>query len=63
MAGVAYKFPHKARYGHIHPGFTKAKTAEELKAVSLNVNASIKAVVVWHNGDGCFTGPTVDKEH
>lgn len=36
MAGVTYKSPHKARYGHIHLGFSKAKTAEERKAVSLN---------------------------
>ena len=37
MAGVTYKSPHKARYGHIHLGFSKAKTAEERKAVSINV--------------------------
>ena len=36
MAGVTYKSPHKARYGHIHMGFSKAKTAEERKAVSIN---------------------------
>ena len=36
MAGVVYKSPHKARYGHIHLGFSKAKTAEERKAVSVN---------------------------
>ncbi len=36
MAGVTYKSPHKARYGHIHLGFSKAKTAEERKAVSIN---------------------------
>lgn len=37
MAGVTYKSPHKARYGHIHLGFSKARTAEERKAVSVNV--------------------------
>ena len=36
-AGVEYKSPHKARYGHIHLGMSKAKTAEERKAVSMNV--------------------------
>ncbi len=36
MAGVTYKSPHKARYGHIHLGFSKAKTAEERKAISMN---------------------------
>ena len=36
MAGVTYKSPHKARYGHIHLGFSKAKTAEERKAISVN---------------------------
>ena len=36
MAGVTYKSPHKARYGHIHLGFSKARTAEERKAVSIN---------------------------
>lgn len=36
MAGVVYKSPHKARYGHIHLGFSKAKTTEERKAISLN---------------------------
>lgn len=36
-AGVEYKSPHKARYGHIHLGMSKARTAEERKAVSLNV--------------------------
>lgn len=36
MAGVTYKSPHKARYGHIHLGFSKAKTAEERKAISIN---------------------------
>ena len=36
-AGVEYKSPHKARYGHIHLGMSKAKTAEQRKAVSLNV--------------------------
>ena len=36
-AGVEYKSPHKARYGHIHLGMSKAQTAEERKAVSMNV--------------------------
>ena len=36
-AGVEYKSPHKARYGHIHLCMSKAKTAEERKAVSMNV--------------------------
>ena len=36
MAGVTYKSPHKARYGHIHLGMSKAKTAEERKAISEN---------------------------
>ena len=36
MAGVVYKSPHKARYGHIHLGFSKTKTAEERKAISIN---------------------------
>ena len=34
---MEYKSPHKARYGHIHLGMSKARTAEERKAVSLNV--------------------------
>ncbi|MBQ6504193.1 MAG: hypothetical protein IJI57_09810 [Flexilinea sp.] len=36
MAGVSYKSPHKARYGHIHLGMSKARTAEERKAISEN---------------------------
>ena len=36
MAGVTYKSPHKARYGHIHLGMSKARTAEERKAISEN---------------------------
>ena len=36
MAGVTYKSPHKARYGHIHLGMSKARTAEERKAISKN---------------------------
>lgn len=35
-AGVEYKSPHKARYGHIHLCMSKAKTMEERKAVSVN---------------------------
>ena len=34
--GVTYKSPHKARYGHIHLGMSKARTAEERKAISEN---------------------------
>ena len=37
MAGITYKSPHKARYGHIHLGYSRAKTAEQRKAVSVNV--------------------------
>lgn len=36
MAGIIYKSPHNARYGHIHPGMSKAGAAEERKVISEN---------------------------